>query len=258
VERFSRLPVLAMVPRKGQRGATARPVALSSPGSPGAEAYRAARAGIQFLSMRAPMRRILLAGLTEADNQDIAAANLAVTLAAAGSRVVLVDANLRDGKIHERFGLNRGNGLTAVLLGDSPLTEALRPIEVPGGALRVLASGPLPPNPADLVASESLAKVLAQLADGADYVIVSSPPLLPFNDALSLSRHADGVIMVATARRTRRRQLADGAAKLQRVGAPAVGVVLDRGSKGADAYEASIGRMHIDATADDIPAPATP
>lgn len=258
VERFSRLPVLAMVPRKGQRGGTGRPVALTSPGSPRAEAYRAARAGVQFLSMRAPMRRILLAGLVDSDRQDIAAANLAVTLAAAGSRVVLVDADLRDGKIHERFGLTRGNGLTSVLLGDSPLTEALRAVDVPGGALRVLATGPLPPNPADLVASESLSKVLSQLADGADYVIVSSPPLLPFNDALALSRHADGVIMVATARRTRRRQLADGAAKLQRVGAPAVGVVLDRGSRGADAYEASIGRIDIGEThADDIPAPAT-
>ena len=73
--------------------------------------------------------------------------------------------------------------------------------------------------------------MLAQLAEGADYVVVSSPPLLPYNDTLRvLARHTDGVIMVATARRTRRRQLADGAAKLRRVGAPALGVVLDRGS----------------------------
>jgi succinoglycan biosynthesis transport protein ExoP len=145
-----------------------------------------------------------------------------------------------------------------VLLGDTPLAEALRPVEVPGGALRVLATGPLPPNPADLVASESLATVLAQLADGADFVVVSSPPLLPYNDALSLARNSDGVIMVATARRTRRRQLADGAAKLQRVDAPSVGVVLDRGSRGADAYESSIGRIHIgDTHGDEFPVPAT-
>ena len=261
VERFSRLPVLAMVPRKGQRSSSGRPVALASPGSAGAEAYRAARAGVQFLSMSAPMRRILVGGLTPKDRQDVAAANLAVTLAAAGSRVVLVDADLRAGQIHERFGLTRGSGLTSVLLGDAPLAEALRPVEVPGGALRVLSTGPLPPNPADLVASESLSKVLAQLAESADYVVVSSPPLLPYNDALALARHADGVIMVATARRTRRRQLADGAAKLQRVGAPAVGVVLDRGARGADAYEASVGRIHVgDSHTDDQhagrPAPA--
>jgi Mrp family chromosome partitioning ATPase len=135
----------------------------------------------------------------------------------------------------------------------------LRPVEVPGGALRVLATGPLPPNPADLVASESLTGVLAQLAEGADFVVISSPPLLPFNDALALSRHADGVIMVATARRTRRRELADGAAKLRRVSAPAVGVVLDRGTRGADAYEASVGRIHIgDELSEDVqPTPAS-
>ncbi|MDQ1533739.1 MAG: tyrosine-protein kinase [Actinomycetota bacterium] len=259
VERFSRLPVLATVPRRGQRGATGQPVALTNPASPAAEAYRAARAGVQFLSMQAPMRRILVTGLTPKDRQDVAAANLAVTLAASGARVVLVDADLRGGKLHERFGLTRGAGLTAVLLDETPLTEALRPVEVPAGALRVLTTGALPPNPADLVASEPLAAVLAQLAEGADYVVVSSPPLLPFNDTLSLARHSDGVILVATAKSSRRRQLADGAAKLQRVGAPAVGVVLDRGSRGADAYEATVGRIHLgDAHRDDAPPTPAP
>ncbi|MDQ1466214.1 MAG: tyrosine-protein kinase [Actinomycetota bacterium] len=260
VERFSRLTVLAMVPRRRRgRGASGRPVALTDPGSASAEAYRGARAGVQFLSMRTPLRRILVTGLRAKDHQDIAAANLAVTLAGAGSRVVLVDADLRSGELHERFGLTRGNGLTTVLLGDTPLTEALRAVEVPGGALRVLTTGPVPPNPADLIASDSLATVLADLAKGADFVVVSSPPLLPFNDALSLARHADAVIMVTTARRTRRRQLADGAAKLARIGAPAIGVILDRGTRGADAYEATVGRVHIggDALADDAPpAPA--
>jgi capsular exopolysaccharide synthesis family protein len=260
VERFSRLPVLATVPRGGSRaGATTRPVVLADPASPKAEAYRAARAGVQFLSMRSPMRRILVTGLRPKDLQDIAAANLAVTLAASGSRVVLVDADLRDGKLHDQFGLTHGVGLTSVLVGDTPLADALRPVEVPGGALRVLATGPLPPNPADLVASEALAAVLTKLAVGADFVVVSSPPLLPYNDALTLARHADGVIMVVTARRTRRRYVADGAAKLRRVGAPAVGVVLDGGSRGADAYEASVGRVHIgDGLTHDLPpAPAS-
>jgi capsular exopolysaccharide synthesis family protein len=190
------------------------------------------------------MRRVLVAGLRPNDHQDIAAANLAVTLAAAGSRVVLVDADLRNGQIHARFGLAAGTGLTSVLLGDSSLADALRPVEVPGGALRVLGTGPLPPNPADLVASDSLATVLSQLADGADFVVVSSSPLLPYNDALALARHADGVVIVATARRTRKRHLADGAAKLRRVGAPAIGVILDRGAHGADAYEDSVESLH--------------
>jgi capsular exopolysaccharide synthesis family protein len=245
VERFSRLPVLAMVPRRGQHGDRDRPVALGNPAAPGAEAYRAARAGVQFLSMQAPMRRVLVAGLRPNDHQDVAAANLAVTLAAAGSRVVLVDADLRAGQIHARFGLAPGIGLTSVLLGDTSLADALRPVEVPGGALRVLGTGPLPPNPADLVASDSLATVLSQLADGADFVVVSSSPLLPYNDALALARHADGVVLVATARRTRKRHLADGSAKLRRVGAPAIGVILDRGgAHGADAYEDSVDSLH--------------
>jgi Mrp family chromosome partitioning ATPase len=87
--------------------------------------------------------------------------------------------------------------------------------------------------------------VLGQLADGADFVVVSSSPLLPYNDALALARHADGVVIVATARRTRKRHLADGAAKLRRVGAPAIGVILDRGAAhGADEYEESLESLH--------------
>ncbi|HEY5011841.1 MAG TPA: polysaccharide biosynthesis tyrosine autokinase [Acidimicrobiia bacterium] len=259
VERFSRLPVLATVPRRGKRGDANRPVSLTAPASARAEAYRAARSGVQFLSMRAPMSRIVVAGLRAKDHQDVAAANLAVTLASAGARVVLVDVDLRGGQLHDRFGLTRGNGLTSVLLGDSTLAEVLRPVEVAGGALRVLSTGPLPPNPADLVASDSLAAVLSQLADGADFVVISAPPLLPFNDALALARHADGVIMVATARRTRRRQLADGSAKLRRIGAPTIGVILDGGTRGADTYESSIGSVQMgEVRGDDTPsAPAT-
>jgi capsular exopolysaccharide synthesis family protein len=251
VERFSRLPVLATVPRKGP-GETGRPVALADPTSDKAEAYRSVRAGLQSLSVRTPMKRILLAGLRPDDRQDVAAANLAVTLAGGGARVVLVDADLRAGQLHDRFGLTRGDGLTAVLNGDTPLADALRPVEVPGGALRVLTTGKLPANPADLLSSESLSTVLAQLADGADYLVVSSPALLPYNDALSIARHADGVIMVATARSTRRRNLADGAGKLRRVGAPAVGVVLDGTGRGADAYESSLGRLQLEGFSDGV------
>jgi capsular exopolysaccharide synthesis family protein len=243
VERFSGLPVLATVPARGPKDMPTKPVTLAAPTSARAEAYRAARAGVQFLSVQAPMRRILVTGLREKDRSDSAAANLAVTLAAAGARVVLVDADLRDGQLHERFGLTRGNGLTSVLLGDTPLADALRPVEVPGGALRVLATGPLPPNPADLLASDPLAQVFAKLADGADFVVVSAPPLLPYNDALTLSQHADGVIVVATARRTRRRQLADGVSKLGRVDAHAVGVLLDRAGRGTDSYEPTVGQL---------------
>jgi len=169
-------------------------------------------------------------------------ASLAATLAAGGSRVVLVDADLRAGQLHERFGLTRGNGLTSVLLGDTPLVDALRPVEVPAGALQILTTGPLPPNPADVLASESLAIVLSELGKAADFVVVSAPPLLPYNDALTVARHADGVILVATARRTRRRHLQTGAVKLRRVGAPALGIVLDRGTRNMDAYESAIER----------------
>ena len=183
------------------------------------EARRVARGGVKFLSLRAPMRSILVTGLHATDHHDIAAATLATTLAATGTRVVLVDADLRSGQIHERFGLPRGDGLATVLLGDMALADALRAVEVPGGALRLLTAGPKPSNPADLVASEALGTLFAELAAAADYVVVSSPPLLPHSDALTLARHADAVVMVATVRRARRREREAGHAKLAQIGA---------------------------------------
>jgi Mrp family chromosome partitioning ATPase len=88
-----------------------------------------------------------------------------------------------------------------------------------------------------------MAQALTKLAEGADFVVVSASPLLPYNDALTLSQNADGVIVVATARRTRRRQLADGVSKLRRVDAHAVGVLLDRAGRGTDSYEPTVGQL---------------
>jgi capsular exopolysaccharide synthesis family protein len=218
-------------------------VTLVQPQSPRAEAYRALRASIQFVRMRGALDRIVIAGISPSDPTESTAANLAVSLAASGTRVGLVDVDMRAGHLHERFERANSPGLTTVLLGDSELDAAIRRIDVPAGELLFLPGGGRPPNPADLVALEALDTLFDEIAKDVDVLLLSAPAVLPYSDAVTLAAHADGIVLVATARRTRRRELAAAAARLRRVGAPAIGVVLDGRGHDDTGFNPSIGEL---------------
>jgi non-specific protein-tyrosine kinase len=125
------------------------------------------------------------------------------------------------------------------LLGDEPLSSALRTVDIgPGGSLRVLPSGPLPPNPSELLGTNRVADLLTALQGSAEIVLVDSPPLLPVTDALVLSRRVDGVLLVVTAGLTSRRHLSRSVALLEHADAPIIGITLNavsaEGGYGAD------------------------
>ena len=202
-------------------------VTLSKPHSAAAEAYRSLRTAIQFVGMDRPTRLIQFTSPTAADGKTTTLANTAVTLSQAGLRVIVVCCDLRRPRVHQFFGLNNDVGFTSVLLEDTPLVDALQEVpHCPG--LHVLASGPKPPNPSELLGSPKTRKLLESLAEISDIVLIDSPPLLPVTDPSVLAGIVDAVVMVVSMGTSTRSGVLAALENLGRVDAPLVGVVLNR------------------------------
>ena len=222
------LSVLGLIPAIKDWKDAQRPMIVSAtdPKSPAAEAYRSLRTSIQFLGLDRPMRVIQVTSPASTEGKTTTLANLGVTLAQAGQRVVLVDCDLRRPRLHEFFGLDNEVGFTSVLLGDAPLSAALK--AAPGmERVAVMTAGPLPPNPSELLASPRATEVLTSLQGAADIVLVDSPPMLPVTDAAVLSSRVDGMILVANARKTTGKNLERAYELLRQVEAPLIGAVLN-------------------------------
>jgi capsular exopolysaccharide synthesis family protein len=199
-------------------------ITLTDPRSPVSEAYRSLRANLAFARPDEPLRTLLVTSpAPDADKAEVAA-NLAVVSAQADQRVILVDADLRCPAQHERFGLDNARGLTSALVADLPDGPPLQPTAVPG--LFVLTSGPLPPNPAELLSSRRMRALLVDLASRADLIIIDAPPLVAVSDAAVLAQQLDGVLLVLAAGRSRRDHAAQAKETLAKVGATLLGVVL--------------------------------
>lgn len=158
------------------------------------------------------------------EGKSTVAANLALTLAEAGSRVALVDADLRRPSVADYLGLEGAAGLTTVLIGQATLDDVVQP----WGALAVLTSGQIPPNPSEMVGSRAMTWVLDELAERYDVVVIDTPPLLPVTDAAILARLTDGALVVAGANGLHRHQLTEALGSLERVGARVLGLVVNR------------------------------
>lgn len=213
---------------KGQRGRSEiyRLVALLYPRSSAAEAFRALRSNVEFASVDAPLRSLLVTSPTQGDGKTTTACNLAVAFAQAGKRVLLVDADLRRPGVHAMFDLTNATGLTT-LLRDAPISVDSVAQDTEQAGLRVITTGPLPPNPAELLGSMRMRVVMAGLLDQADLVVFDSPPVNALADAAVLSSLVDGTLVVIAPGRSRRRPLKMTMETLQRAGANLLGVVLD-------------------------------
>ncbi len=206
----------------------ARLVAATDPMSPAAEAYRTLRTSIQFLGLDRSLKLLQVTSPIAAEGKSTTLGNLAVSLSQAGMRVFVVCCDLRRPRIHEFFDLPNDVGLTSVLLGQVPLARALQ--DVPGlDRIKVLASGPLPPNPSELLSSRRTTDVLTQLAKQADIVLIDCPPVLPVTDAAVLATKVDGTLLVAAVGSTSYKDLTRTVQLLAQVDAPLLGVVLNGG-----------------------------
>lgn len=229
-------------------------VALTEPDGHFSEALRMLRTNLDWASIDEPMSSLLVTSSLKGEGKTVTVCNLAVTLARAGKKVIVIDADLRDPQIHRVFRLRNSVGLTSVALGRVEVKDALQVFAQPetttelppsllatrdslsgsgtpadGWArnLRVLTSGPLPPDPGEVVASRRVATTLQEItALGADYVLVDTPPILSVSDSGALSASVDGLLMIVNLDRARRQTLADAREQLNALPCRKVGIVV--------------------------------
>jgi succinoglycan biosynthesis transport protein ExoP len=220
LERAAGVTLLGLVPKEFR----SVPVpAMSRPKSRRAEAYRAVRTNLEFLPADGMPHSIVITSASSGEGKSSLSANLGIAASRAGRDVVIIDADLRKPSAAAYFGLDSPIGLTDVLTGRWSMDEALQ--QIPGERLCVLASGPLPAAPGELVGSAGMAALIEDLEQRFDLVIIDTPPILPVSDGLSLAVNVDGVVLVAKMRETTRRSVQKAAEALRKINAPLVGVV---------------------------------
>lgn len=217
------MPLLGQIPedRTFQRSPV---VDFAKGGSGSAEAFRKIRTNLGFIGVDNPAKVILVSSPVAAEGKTTVAINLAASLVENGAKVALIDGDLRKPRIGERLGVVGAAGFTSYLRGDAELNDLIQPGSPSG--LWVLSAGPLPPNPAELLGTDRASSALRELSSAFDYVLIDSPPILPVADACVLARCADGVILVARANKTKRRQLVEAVNQVGASGATLVGLVL--------------------------------
>ncbi|KFF58604.1 chromosome partitioning protein [Cryobacterium sp. MLB-32] len=234
VEQITAVPILGGIVFDSK--AQERPLIVHvDPRSPRAESFRTLRTNLQFLDVGRADRAFVVTSSVESEGKSTTGANLAIALADAGARVLLVDADLRRPKIAEYMGVEGAVGLTDVLIGRAALKDAIQPWGK--GQLFVLPAGHVPPNPSELLGSARMSLLIAELNSSFDVVLFDTPPLLPVTDAAILAKNVGGVILIIAAGRTHKNQLRGAISALDNVGAPISGLVLTMlPTKGPDAY----------------------
>ncbi len=230
------LTALSVVPAVDEAKAGEELAVVASADSAATEAYRVLRTNLQFASVEAALRTLLITSASPTEGKTMTAANLGAALAQDGKRVILVDADLHRPRLHRVFKLPNNTGVTTALLaGGVDPDSLLQETAVPG--LRVLTSGPLPPNAAELLGSGPMRALLADLAGRCDIVILDSPPAMALADAAILATRVDGVLLVLDATSTHREMARRAVASLQQVQARLLGAVMNRvPTHGAGSY----------------------
>lgn len=209
-----------------------------------AEDFRKLRTNLQFLSVDRPPKVIMVSSAVPGEGKSTLVVNVALALASAGRRVMVVEADFRRPKLSGYLGLVGDVGLTDVLAGRAGVAEVSQHY---ADGVTVLTAGPVPPNPGELLASAHMAAVLEKLRTDYDVVLVDAPPLLPVADAAALAAAVDGVLLSVRYGATRKDQVRQAAATLQRVGATTLGVILNgipQRAESAGAYGYGYGYAH--------------
>ncbi len=235
IEELCGAPILGTVPRFDTKRMGTSLVAARDPRSTTAEAYRLIRTNIRFMNVDTPARVIVVTSSLAREGKSTTISNLAEVFSQGGARVTLVDADLRRPTLHRLFGQSRTSGLTSLLLnglGDmGPATSNSDP------NLSVINSGPIPPNPADLLASHRMEALVSSLRNTSEMVLIDSPPVIPVSDAALLATLSDGVILVVDPGSTKRRELRRARERIEAVNSRVLGIVVNRlSARGAGGY----------------------
>jgi len=226
MERVLGASVLAMITHvDGWRKASkAELVTVDAPSSITAEAYRTLRTNLQFIMRGDDLRVLSVTSADAGEGKTTTVANLAVSLAMAGKKVVAVSCDLRRPRLHSFFGLSNAKGVTSVLAGLANLADAVQMTRV--SDLAILSSGPIPPNPAELLGSVEMEALLEHLREVCDVVVIDTPPVLAVSDASVVASLSDGVLLVTDAA-SRRGAVSRATEELHQVGAKVVGGIIN-------------------------------
>jgi capsular exopolysaccharide synthesis family protein len=250
VENLLRLPSVAVIPQvgatkqQGLRGITGKSGALTAKGngsggemllsdmdkrSPVVEAYRHLRTSILLSTAGRPPRTILITSSVPSEGKTTTAVNTAISLAQTGPKVLIIDADMRRPRVHSIFNMSNNTGLSALLSRDpteAEISEAIQRHE--GSGLYVLTAGPIPPNPAELIGSEQMLKLIAVITPMFTHVVIDSPPVAAFTDGVLIAAMVEGVLLVVHSGKSSRKIVARARRLLLDVGGRIIGVVLNR------------------------------
>ncbi len=202
-------------------------IAFTSPRDPLSEAYRVLRTNLGFSAIDGALRSIVVTSGSPGEGKSTTAANLAIVMAQAGKRVVIIDSDLRRPVQHKILSVGNNRGLTTALLdNETPVTFHLQNTKIKG--LRILSSGPIPPNPAEILSSQRMQNLIDELYDEADVLVFDTPPVLTVTDAAVLSPQVDGTLFVVQVGKTRRDTLVQAVERVMKTNAHPLGVVLNR------------------------------
>jgi receptor protein-tyrosine kinase len=253
-EREYGAPVIASIPLvghtwRGRRGRrSSAPIGFNAHGAATIEGYRTLRSNLKFFQVGRPLKNIVVTSSLPREGKSVTAVNLALSLAMSGSRVILLEADLRRPMLGEYLGLNGRMGFTDLLAGSARLDEVIQVVDtdrlLPGQELPVhppssssqsllrkdllfVGAGPLPPNPAELLALERTNEVLRGLSAMSDYLVIDAPPVLLVSDAAELAKKVDGLIMVSRLQWTTTEEARRTRQTLERIGLKPLGVVVN-------------------------------
>lgn len=219
-------PVLAVIPRviRWRQRQRELLVTLEEPHSTASEAFRTLRTRVLFALHPVGAKTLVVTSAHAGEGKTSTTANLGIALAQAGKRVIIVSADFRKPRLHRFFGLKNQRGLTDVLVGDILLSDAIKPTKV--DKLRLIPTGTVPPNPAELLGSDAMGRVLGELREIADLVVIDAPPALVVSDVIALAPLAEAAIILADAG-TARHSISQTRQQLEQVNVPVVGTILN-------------------------------
>ena len=209
-------------------------IAFNYPKSTASESYRGIRTSILFSSAESVPQVILITGVGPQEGKTITTANLAVTMAQADSKIVILDCDMRRANVHKVFGTANDHGISNLLVGNSNMREAIHHTRIPN--LDVIPCGPIPPNPSELLGSTRMKTLLNSLRKHYAHILIDSPPSIAVTDAVVLSKSVDGVILVIRAGYTAKEIIKSGITQFGAVGTHILGAVLNGVDMSRDRY----------------------
>lgn len=191
-----------------------------------AEQFRTLRTNIRYSSLGNEIKSIVVTSSLPGEGKSTIISNLAAAMATAGKRVIILDCDLRKPTMHKKFSISNSQGLTNILVQDKKITEIMIAADVPN--LYIIPSGPIPPNPSELLGSKGMKDTLEELTRLFDMVLIDTPPVLNISDAQILSTLSQGTIIVAAYGKTERKVILNAKESIEKVGGKILGVVINK------------------------------